>query len=243
MLADTSCDRGGGRDRPGIAFEESLKDRRAPLPVASRPRRHPARRARRGARPAPRDPRWCARRARRRRAPGELREAVDRSRPASRSSTRRVRTRGTSRRRLLHQGRVREVLRGLEPRGRDGGTAPRRRRPGRPGPVVRRPRDHAAAAPGLVGHDAALQGLASIRRRCGASSPSTPAAASTCWPLRTTRGRGAGHAGSVQHLLGLMRTLFPVTIVDTPSYFSDQVLAAIDVADELVLVTASTSRR
>jgi pilus assembly protein CpaE len=43
---------------------------------------------------------------------------------------------------------------------------------------------------------------------------------------------------AVQHLLGLLRTLFPVTIVDTPAYFSDQVLAAIDVADELVLVTS-----
>jgi pilus assembly protein CpaE len=45
-------------------------------------------------------------------------------------------------------------------------------------------------------------------------------------------------AEAVQHLLGLLRTLFPVTIVDTPAYFSDQVLAAIDVADELVLVTS-----
>jgi pilus assembly protein CpaE len=43
---------------------------------------------------------------------------------------------------------------------------------------------------------------------------------------------------AVQHLLTLLRTLFPVTVVDTPAYFSDQVLAAIDVADEFVLVTS-----
>jgi pilus assembly protein CpaE len=43
---------------------------------------------------------------------------------------------------------------------------------------------------------------------------------------------------SVQHLLTLLRALFPVTVVDTPAYFSDQVLAAIDIADEFVLVTS-----
>jgi pilus assembly protein CpaE len=45
-------------------------------------------------------------------------------------------------------------------------------------------------------------------------------------------------ADAVHHLLSLLRTMFAVTIVDTPAYFSDQVLAAIDVADELVLVTS-----
>ena len=43
---------------------------------------------------------------------------------------------------------------------------------------------------------------------------------------------------AVQHLLGLMRSLFPVTIVDTPSYFSDQLLAAIDIADQVVVVSS-----
>jgi pilus assembly protein CpaE len=43
---------------------------------------------------------------------------------------------------------------------------------------------------------------------------------------------------SVQHLLTLLRALFPVTVIDTPAYFSDQVLAAIDIADEFVLVTS-----
>ncbi len=45
-------------------------------------------------------------------------------------------------------------------------------------------------------------------------------------------------ADAVQHLLGLLRGMFEVTVVDTPAYFSDQVLAAIDVADEIVLVTS-----
>jgi pilus assembly protein CpaE len=43
-------------------------------------------------------------------------------------------------------------------------------------------------------------------------------------------------AESVQHLLALMRSLFPVTIIDTPSTFTEQVLAAIDLANEVVLV-------
>jgi pilus assembly protein CpaE len=43
-------------------------------------------------------------------------------------------------------------------------------------------------------------------------------------------------AESVQHLLALMRNLFPVTIIDTPSTFTEQVLAAIDLANEIILV-------
>jgi pilus assembly protein CpaE len=43
-------------------------------------------------------------------------------------------------------------------------------------------------------------------------------------------------AEAVQHLLALMRSLFPVTIIDTPSTFTEQVLAAIDLANEIVLV-------
>jgi pilus assembly protein CpaE len=43
-------------------------------------------------------------------------------------------------------------------------------------------------------------------------------------------------AESVQHLLALMRSIFPVTIIDTPSTFTEQVLAAIDLANEIVLV-------
>ncbi len=41
---------------------------------------------------------------------------------------------------------------------------------------------------------------------------------------------------SVQHLLALMRTLFPITIIDSPAFFSEQVLASIDACDEVVLV-------
>jgi pilus assembly protein CpaE len=43
-------------------------------------------------------------------------------------------------------------------------------------------------------------------------------------------------AESVQHLLTLMRSIFAVTIVDTPAVFSEQVLAALDLADEIILV-------
>jgi pilus assembly protein CpaE len=43
-------------------------------------------------------------------------------------------------------------------------------------------------------------------------------------------------AEAVQHLLALMRSLFPVTIIDTPSTFTEQVLAAIDLANEIILV-------
>jgi pilus assembly protein CpaE len=43
---------------------------------------------------------------------------------------------------------------------------------------------------------------------------------------------------AVQHLLTLMRSLYPVTVIDTPAYFSEQVLAAIDIADEIILVAS-----
>lgn len=77
--------------------------------------------------------------------------------------------------------------------------------------------DHEALAGFLTQHSSGLQLLA---------APNDPAVAEQVT------------ADSVQHLLGLLRTSFPVTIVDTPAYFSDQVLAAIDLADEVVLVTS-----
>jgi pilus assembly protein CpaE len=40
----------------------------------------------------------------------------------------------------------------------------------------------------------------------------------------------------VQHLLGLMRELFRVTVVDSPAFFSDPVLGAIDACNEVILV-------
>lgn len=44
-------------------------------------------------------------------------------------------------------------------------------------------------------------------------------------------------ADAVVHVLQLLRSMFPVTIIDGPSFFSEPLLAAIDVADEFVLVS------
>jgi pilus assembly protein CpaE len=88
---------------------------------------------------------------------------------------------------------------------------------------------HDAALQGPRLDREALQGYLTRHEQSGVSllaAPTDPAAAEQVT------------AESVQHLLTLMRTLFPVTIVDTPSYFSDQLLAAIDVADEIVVVSS-----
>ena len=43
-------------------------------------------------------------------------------------------------------------------------------------------------------------------------------------------------ATSIQTILELLRSIFPLTIVDGPPLFTDQMLAALDVSDEIVLV-------
>ena len=43
-------------------------------------------------------------------------------------------------------------------------------------------------------------------------------------------------AASIQSILELLRSIFPLTIVDGPPLFTDQMLAALDVSDEIVLV-------
>jgi pilus assembly protein CpaE len=75
--------------------------------------------------------------------------------------------------------------------------------------------DHVALQGYLTKHESGVQLLA---------APTDPALAEQISP------------DSVRHLLSQMRSLFPVTIVDTPSYFSEHFLAALDAADEIVVV-------